>query len=176
MDIRNLGYSCYFYSASQLTAAGQTDVAGSQFDMVAAFGGSFDCIMYICQLGTFAANGIATLKVQASNTSGSGFADLANTHQTAPAAQYVTNANSLLITDIFRVTNYRYVRPYLVLSAGSGNVQVLSIMGIAYNAHSLPITTQDATVIVPAAGGSGSQGSGAGVPVNVNAYAGLGTA
>jgi len=173
MEFHNLGFNAYFYRASNAVAAGTTAINGTSIDMVGSFGGPFDGVCYIAALGTLTASQVTTLKVQGSvdNSTWTGSnGDLLNTHQ-GPAND--ADSNKLLITDGYRY-QFRYLRP--VLSRGTANAVLDSLIGIAYNAHSLPITTQDSTVSVPAAGGSGMNGSGAAAPVNVVRYAGLGTA
>lgn len=148
VDIRNLGYSTWFYQAKGAVAAGQTDVStATSFDMVGQTGGPYDCIMFLASLGTLSSGAVATLKMQANNDNATWTsADVAGTHVTINYSAGIATGG-LVWTDIFRITSLRYVRPYLVLSGGSGNVVVNNIIGIAYNAHSLPITTFDATVL-----------------------------
>lgn len=174
MDIRNLGYSAAFYRAANATAAGQTAINGTSFDMLASFGGPFDCILFIAALGALTASQQTILKAQGSvdNATWTGTGgDLLASHQGPPPDG---DGNKLLVLDIFR-PQFRYVRP--VVSRGTANAAVDAVIGIAYNAHSLPITSQPATVSTPVTGGSGQAGAGVpAIPVNVIRYAGLGTA
>ena len=173
MDIRNLGYSAAFYRAVNATVAGTTAINGTGVDMLSSFGGPFDCICFVAGVGTLTATQQTILKAQGSTDNatwtGTG-GDLLASHQGPPPD---ADSNKLLVLDIFR-PQFRYVRP--VVSRGTANAVVDFVLGILYNAHSLPITTQPSTVSTPATGGSGSQGAGAAVPVNVIRYAGLGTA
>jgi hypothetical protein len=162
VDIRNLGYSVWLYQAKGAVAAGQTDVStATSFDLVGSTGGPYDCIMYVASLGTLSASSVVTLKMQANNDNATWTsADVAGSHATVTYAAGIATGG-LVWTDIFRITSLRYVRPYLVLSTPSaGNAVVNCIIGIAYNAHSLPITTYDATVLATI----------------VNAYGAIGTA
>ena len=164
---RNLGYNAYFARVSNTVANGSSNVNCNSFDMVGNFGGPFDSIAAIAAIQALTSTQNTVLKLQGCNDN-STWVDLANTHQGPPQ----DNAGApLLITDVFR-PQCRYVRA--VVERATANAILDGVFMIAYNAHSLPVTTQDATVAVPQTGGSGSQGSGvAGVPVNVVAYAAL---
>jgi hypothetical protein len=162
---RNFGFNVYFAAASGAAVAGTTTINGSSYDLVGSFGGPFDCATAVAMLGALTSTQQTILKWQGCNDN-STWVDLVNTHQGPPADAQA--APSLLVTDMFR-PQCRYIRP--VLLRGTANAVLDGIFVMLYNAHSLPITTQDATVATPQTGGSGSQGAGvAAVPVNVTAY------
>ena len=163
--MHNLGYNAYYANASNTVAAGVTNVNCASYDLVGSFGGPFDNFQAIATLGALSASQNTILKLQGCNDNAT-WVDLVNTHQGPPLD---TASGQLLIVDVFR-PQVRYIRP--VVMRGTANAVIASVTIIAYNAHSLPVTTQDATVAVPVAGGSGSQGvsPAPGVPVNVVAY------
>jgi hypothetical protein len=161
---RNLGSAAYFARVSNAVANGTTNVNCTSFDMLGNFGGQFDNIMAIAAINSLTSTQSTILKLQGCNDN-STWLDLPNSHQGPPQ----DNAGTpLLITDVFR-PQCRYVRA--VVTRATANAALDGVFMIGYNAHSLPVTTQDSTVAVPQTGGSGSQGAGvAGVPVNIVAY------
>ena len=176
---RNLGYSAYFYRAMNAQTAGTTTVNGSSIDMLASFGGAFDCVCFICALNTLIATQQTILKVQGSldNSTWTGTGgDIGGSHQGPPQD---ADSNKLLIVDGYRY-QFRYLRPVVV--RGTANAAIDAVIGIAYNAHSYPVTTQDTTVSTPQAGGSGmvnlpgADNQAGPYPVNVVTYGTLGTA
>jgi hypothetical protein len=164
---RNLGAAAYFARVSNSVANGSTNINCTSFDMMGNSGGPFDSIMAIAAINALTATQQTILKLQGCNDN-STWVDLANTHQGPPQ----DNAGApLLITDAFR-PQCRYVRA--VLERSTANAIIDGVIMLGYNAHSLPIPTQDTTVAVPQTGGSGSQGSGvAAVSVNIVAYPAL---
>jgi hypothetical protein len=173
---RNLGFSAYFYRAVNATAAGTTAINGTSIDLLGAFGGPFDCCCYIAACGALTASQNTVLKVQ-SAPDNSTWNDVQGSHQGPPND---TQGNGLLIVDGYR-WGQRYIRP--VVARGTANAVIDAVIGIAYNAHSLPITTQDTTVATLQSGGTGMASQGfygtsttATFPVNVVAYGVQGTA
>jgi hypothetical protein len=164
---RNLGSAASFARVSNAVANGSTNINCTAVDLLGTFGGPFDSTMAIAAINALTASQATVLKLQGSNDNTT-FTDLANTHQGPPQ----DNAGApLLITDAFR-PQCRYVRA--VVQRATANAVIDGVFMIHYNAHSLPITTQDSTVAIPQTSGSGSQGSGvAGVPVNIVAYPAL---
>lgn len=171
MHWRNLGYEIALSRPSNAVAAGTTEIDGASIDTLAVAGGPIVSVMAICALGTVTDTSVTSLKLQGSLDGSTNWTDLGNTHQTCNPTG---DSNKLLATCVYRVEGYRYVRP--VVTRATANAAVDAIIMIGYNAASTPITTQDSTVSVPAAGGSGSQGSGVGIPINVIDYATAGTA
>lgn len=164
---RNLGSNAYFARVSNSVANGTTNINCVSFDTLGNFGGPFDSIMAIAAVNSLTSTQQTILKLQGCNDN-STWVDLAGTHQGPPPDASV---NTLLITDVFR-PQCRYVRA--VVERGTANASIDSVVMIGYNAHSLPVTTQDATVATPQTGGSGSQGAGvAAVPINIVAYPAL---
>ena len=173
---RNLGFAAYFAKASNAVAAGTTNVNCSSYDLVGTFGGPYDCICAICNLNALTASQNTQLKLQGS-TDNSTWNDIANSHQGPPLDN---QSNTLLIVDAFR-PQYRYIRP--VVTRGTANAAIDCVDVIMYNAHSLPVTTQDSTVATVANNGTGMAYGGlygnntaAPLPVNVIPYQTNGTA
>lgn len=171
---RNLGFGASFYRAMVAAADATTEIDGTAYDMLTNFGGPFDCMCYILLMNVVPSNATMVLKVQGSldgtTWTGTG-GDLLGSHQGPPTA--ATDNNRLMIVDGYR-WQFRYLRPVITRATAGGAID--GCIGIAYNAHSLPVTTQHATVAIPVTGGSGMNGAGAAAPVNVVRYAGLGTA
>ena len=160
---RNLGFNAYFANANNIATAATTNVNCASYDMVGSFGGPFDSCLAICTMGALSSSQNTILKWQGS-TDNTTFTDLVNTHQGPPGD---TDSGKLLVSDVFR-PQVRYVRP--VVQRGTGNAVIACVTVVLYNAHSLPITTQDSTVSTPVTGGSGMNGAAAAAPVNVAAY------
>ncbi len=166
MSLRELGYGAYFLRSSNAVVAGTTEIDGASVDMLGASGGPFESAIAIVCMGTLTSTQVTTLKWQGS-TDNSTFTDLAGTHQ-GPAND--TDSNKMLISEIYRPTGYRYVRP--VVTRGTANAVIDSIVVIAHNPHSYPVPSQDSTVSTPTSSGMGSTA----VPVNVARYVVAGTA
>ena len=145
MDIRNLGYSALFARGANAAVAAQTAVNGVAFDTLQA-GGPFDNFLVIAALGALTASQVTSLKIQGSVDGTNNWTDLVGTTQ-GPVAD--TDGNKLLVVDVFRPQGFRYLRG--VVTRGTANAVVDAIIYIGYNAHSVPITSQDSTVAVPAA-------------------------
>ncbi len=150
---RNLGSAAYFARVSNAVANGSTNINCTAIDLLGTFGGLYDSIMAIAAINALTASQATILKLQGSNDNTT-FTDLALTHQGPPQDNA---AACLLITDAFR-PQCRYVRP--VVQRATANAVLDGVFVILYNAHSLPVTTQDATVAIPQTSGSGSQGTG----------------
>lgn len=163
---RNLGYGAYFARAVNATAAGITTVNGSSYDLVATAGGPYDAVMAKAHLGALTATQQTVLKLQVSNDN-STWTDLAGSHQGPPAD---ADGNKMLITDVYRILGYRYVRPVVVRA--TANAAIDSVDVTLYHAHSTPLTAQDSTVSTPTSSG----GSSSPAPVNVIFDATAGTA
>ncbi len=150
------------YLASTNVAAGTTDVNGTSFDMQSTFGGPYQGIRFIAALGTATTTHVTSLKIQGS-TDNSTFVDIANSQQ-GPAQDLASD--TLLVTEVYQ-PQYRYVRP--VLDRGTANCVLNAIIGEAFGARAVPITTQDATVLVPTA----SHGFAAAKPYNLTPQPGV---
>jgi hypothetical protein len=166
VDRRNLGFSALFARGSNAVAAGTTAINGASFDILQA-GGLFDSFLAIAALGTLSATQVTTLKIQGSVDGSTNWTDLANTHQGPPAD---ADSNKLLIVDIFRPQGFRYLRG--VVTRGTANAVLDSLIYVGYNSHSVPINVQDSTVSITTSSG----GSATPIPVNVVAYPAAGTA
>lgn len=148
-------------------ANGTSNVNCTSYDLVGTFGGQYDSVMAIAAVNSLTSTQNTTLKLQGCNDN-STWVDVASSHQGPPQ----DNAGTpLLITDAFR-PQCRYIRP--VVTRATANAALDGVFVVLYNAHSMPVTTQDSTVAIPQTGGSGSQGAGvAGVAVNILAYPAL---
>jgi hypothetical protein len=151
------------YRAVNATAAGTSEIDGASFDMQATFGGPFQAIRYICALGTATDNHVTSLKIQGSPDN-STWSDIANSQQ--GPANATGDSNKLLISEVYE-PQFRYLRP--VVTRGTQNCAVDSVVGEAFQARATPITTQDATVSVPTA----SHGSATAKPYNLTPQPGV---
>ena len=110
-------------------AAGQTPINSSVIDI-----NGFSQVTFICSLGTMAASAVTCLHIQTgAESDGSDMADQLNTMVCCDT----NNDDRLLVVECASV-NARYIR--VVVTRSGGNSEIDTVLAVANNAVSLPVS------------------------------------
>jgi len=110
-------------------AAGQATTTSDVVDMSA-----FESVMFLIALGTVTATGICTAKIQQSDASGSGFADLEGSSIVSTGTG---SSNKIMQMELINPQK-RYLKVVAVTSVA--NVEIDSIVAHKFGAKKVPIT------------------------------------
>lgn len=111
---RNLTYGCKTVRAINATVAGTSAVNGSWIDTL-----GFEAFRAVALLGTLTSTQVTSLKFQGSLDGSTNPVDLGPSSSGAAAD---ADSNKLLISEIFRVNTYRYIRPVVVRATANAVV------------------------------------------------------
>lgn len=122
---------------SNAVAAGTSNVNCTVLDMQ-----GYETAVGVCALNALTATQVTGMKAQAGNASdGSDMADLVGAATNAAAD---ADGNKLLILEVVKPTNFRYLR--FVVTRGTANAVIDSVVATQYAPHRAP-ATQDATTV-----------------------------
>lgn len=139
---RNLTNASYTARVLNATAAGQADLQTSAIDTVGGTAGKTSACRFTVLLGAIAAGGVPKVKLQSSpdNTTWTDIAGSSNSYVGVAA-----DATKLIIREVFRPPA-RYVRAYIDLSHGAGNVTIDGAIAELFLLQCVPPSAQDTTV------------------------------
>ena len=130
------GTSTKHIRVSNAVAAGTTDVETTAVDRQ-----GFEIVKWTASFGTLSASSTNKCKVQQSDASGSGFADLADSETTAMTP--TTDDNKMQVIYLVKPSK-RYVR--LVVDRGGGNSVIDSVVAELYGCTREPVTDDSSTL------------------------------
>ena len=122
---------------SNAVAAGTTAIDCATLDMQ-----GFESVVGECALGALTATQVTALKAQAGNKSDS--SDMADLAGAVTAAAADADGNKLLVLEVVKPTNFRYVR--FVVSRGTANAVIDSVVATQFFSHKPP-ESDDATTV-----------------------------
>lgn len=128
----------WYCPAAAVSAASSTDDDSAAIDTQ-----NWDGVMFVCPITDSANTGVASMIVEQSAASGSGFAALSGGTATATSAADDDLNTKLLIVDVYRPQE-RYVR--VNRTSATANIAFGEVIAVLYRGSKYPVTQASAEV------------------------------
>lgn len=131
--MQNLANECkWMYGQVAIAAGSSIDSDGTELDMQ-----NYDGAIFVVAIEDSANTGVATMTIEGSDTSGSGYAAITGAVATATSAADDDLNTKLLVVDIYRPAN-RYL--HCTLTSATANIAYGTQLQFAYRGRNAPIT------------------------------------